>query len=63
MVSGAALALALFSFFLNHFGGGLSLSDFTAADRQVFLQALRATFAGMAGLAVVGALLSLCRPR
>ena len=63
MVSGAALALALFSFFLKNFGGGLNLSDFTAADRQVFLNALRATFAGMAGLAVVGALLSLCRPR
>ncbi|HSL40607.1 MAG TPA: MFS transporter [Desulforhopalus sp.] len=63
MVSGAALALALFSFFLSSYGGGLSLSDFTAADRQVFLHALRATFAGMAGLAVVGALLSLCRPR
>ena len=63
MVSGAALALALFAFFLSYFGGGLSLSDFTAADRLVFLYALRATFAGMAGLALGGALLSLCRPR
>lgn len=58
MVTGATLAAAFFSWWFDFYTGGGSLGDYSAADSNDFILALRTTFALTALVAFLGCFLS-----
>lgn len=61
MVTGATLAAALFSWWYSFFSNGGTLAEYTSAESDSFILALRMTFILMACLASLGCLLSAFR--
>jgi MFS family permease len=58
MVAGATLAAALFSWWFGFYTGGGELADYSAADSDGFILALRTTFVVTAMVAFLGCVLS-----